>query len=87
MSAPYFLYVNGKGRPKKPHPDIASARAEARRLFEVATRDTIFIYETVETLLPPEGLPPLLQQPERIVTPAKQAPVVEVKKRRKVVAT
>lgn len=53
MAAPYFLYVNGKGRPKRPHESIESAETEARRLFDkYAGRREVLILETNRVIEP-----------------------------------
>ena len=55
MPHPYFLAVEGHGAPKRPHPDLDSARAEARRLFASHHgRHRVYVLETLETIEAPE---------------------------------
>jgi hypothetical protein len=98
MSAPYFIYVNGTGRPKRPQADIESARREAARLHDLHMGHcTVLILETLETIPGDPALdPPLpwvrrahpMKQPnpkkpkQPAAAPARRAVEVQIKQRR-----
>lgn len=53
MAAPYFIYVDGRAKPKRPHPDLESARKEAHRLFQLrGGLKSVLILEMCESLEP-----------------------------------
>ena len=53
MAAPFFIYVNGTARPKRPQPDIETARTEALRLFRCHDHQReVLILETCERIVP-----------------------------------
>lgn len=45
----YFVYVYGKGPPKKIHKSLGAARTEAARLVEVEGADHAFVLHIVES--------------------------------------
>ena len=58
MPTPFFIYVNGTARPKRPQPDIESARREAARLHAIHEgKRQVLILETAE-VIPPSVRPP-----------------------------
>jgi hypothetical protein len=63
----FFCYVNGRGRPKKPHRTLEIARSEAKRLqTELAPTEPVYVLQAIERFDPPP-LPEVASSGRKII--------------------